>query len=68
MTRNVGTARINDVREIPLRNKLLDELLAKFAFHERIGRDHSHIACGFLSFAIACQREIEEAFHEWRGE
>lgn len=33
------------MREVDLRQELLDKLLTELALHERIGRDHADKAC-----------------------
>ena len=39
VARDVGARGVEDVGEIPAREKILDELLAKLALHEGIRRD-----------------------------
>ena len=40
---NVGARRVDDVRQIPARDELLDQLLAELALHERVRRDHADV-------------------------
>ncbi len=41
---DVGAGRVDDVREVDLREELLYDLLAELALHERVGSDHPDIA------------------------
>ena len=60
MAGDVGPARVDDVREVCLRKKLLDELLAKLALHKRVGRD--------LPGESACRAQLEDVLHEGDSE
>src|SRR4051794_10226947 len=42
MARNVGTARVDNQRQVELREVVLDQLLAELAFHEGVGGDLPH--------------------------
>src|SRR5262249_24947676 len=45
MTGNVSPGSVNHMGQVHARKELLDQLLPKLALHERIGRDHTDIAC-----------------------
>src|SRR5262245_46911522 len=66
MTRNARSGSINHVSQVDTGKELLNQLLAEFALHERIGGDHANIA-GRLCF-ITIDSQVKEAFSERHSE
>ena len=44
MAGDVGTGRVDHMGQIDIREKLLDQLLAELALHERVGGDLARVA------------------------
>jgi hypothetical protein len=61
---DIGARRVDHVREVHLScEKLLDQLLAKLALHERVGRDLANIA-GTTSIVARLAGQLEKPLRE----
>src|SRR5262249_51275965 len=57
---------VNHMRQVNTWKELLNQLLAKFALHERVGGNHADVA-GRLR-VLTIDRKIDETFCEWDSE
>lgn len=62
---NIDPSSVDDMGEVPMWDEALNEFLAHFAFHKRVGGYHSHVAGGLGVLGFHCQGE--ELLHEGRG-
>src|SRR5690606_15251554 len=63
VSRKISALGVDHVREIDLRNKILDEGRAELSLHEAVGRDHPHVTGAF-----ATAGEMEKTLRERHGQ